>query len=233
MGDKKIIAIDFGGTTIKIALLHNGEVCGSRKIPALSDAGLKPRLDDTESIIRDLTENKFEQIDGIGIAMPGLVDFKSKRVCEIYKKYEDAPEINLEQWCKDKFGLPMIMEQDSKAALLGEVKYGCGQGYKDVLLVTLGTGVGTAVMLDGQILNSRNHFAGALGSHIIIDYSGKGRYCTCGNRGCLEAYAASYAVPGLIRGHRDYLESGLSSEDHLDYNVLKKWYDRQIEWPKM
>lgn len=221
----KTIAIDFGGTSIKMAVLEGGSVFNEAKIPAFSENGLAPRLADTEHAIRELTGNNFRDYKGIGIAMPGLVDPQVKRLCEIYNKYTDALQMDLEQWCHDRFGLPMCMEQDSKAALLGEIHYGCAKGFQDALLITLGTGVGTAVMIRGQMLDSRNHFAGSLGSHIILDYL-HGLPCTCGNHGCMEAYCASYALPNLIREHPFYSQSGLQHEEVLNYLALKKWYDQ-------
>lgn len=222
---KPVITIDFGGTTIKIAIVQNGEVIKKCQIPAWSENGLKARLADTVEAVCSIAGHDFSLYDGIGIAMPGLIDSQTKRVSEIYEKYEDSLEMDLEKWCREEFGLSMVIEQDSKAALLGEVYFGCAQGAQDVLMLTLGTGLGTAVMLNGKLLDSRNHFAGALGSHIIIDRK-NGRQCTCGNRGCLEAHTASYALPGMVKEHEQYLQSGLCKETKINYYVLKKWYEQ-------
>lgn len=117
----------------------------------------------------------------MGIAMPCLVNPEKKRATEIYAKFTDAPELDLAAWSKEKFGLPIVMEQDSKAALLGEANFGAAKGYKDIVMVILGTGVGTAVMLDGRLLNGKHFSAGSLGSHIVIEMK-NGRKCTCRGR---------------------------------------------------
>ena len=112
------------------------------------------------------------------------------------------------------------MEQDSKAALLGEVHFGVAKGYQDVLLIIMGTGVGTAVMLGGELLDSRNHSAGALGSHIIIEKNG--RKCSCNSQGCLEAYTSGWALPELIREHTNFQHSLLAKANPLDFFQLEK-----------
>lgn len=219
----KAIAIDFGGSSIKGALFEDGKIIKKDAIPAYSDKKLEFRLADTEKMILALLDgDNLKNYVGIGIAMPGIVDSNKKRVTGIYEKYEDAKEVNLEKWCWDVFHLPMAMEMDSKLALLGELHYGCGIGYKDAVMLILGTGVGTAVAINGRILDSRNHVAGALSSHIIVEMEGD--KCTCPNRGCVEASASGWALPRMVKGDKDYIHSGLSREEKINFRVLEKWY---------
>ena len=153
--------------------------------------------------------------------MPGIVDPVKKRVVGIYDKYEDSKTLDLEKWCRDTFGLPMIMEMDSKLALLGEMNHGCAKGFQNAAMLILGTGVGTAVAMNGKILGSRNFTAGALSSHIIIDINGA--KCTCPGSGCLEAMASGWALEGMVRRQPGFADSGLAKESAINFRVLEKW----------
>ena len=103
----KCIAIDFGGTTIKLALFRDGRIMRRKSIPAYSEKGLGPRLPDTKKAVLDLLEGEeLSGFSGVGIAMPGIVDPEKKRVLGLYKKYEDSKEMDLEGWCREAFGIP-------------------------------------------------------------------------------------------------------------------------------
>ncbi len=221
----KAITIDFGGTNIKIALFHDGVITKKENIPAYSENGLAPRLYDTEKTLRNMLAGEdLHNYSGIGIAMPGIVDPINKKVLALYGKYEDSKQMDLSTWCHNTFDLPMVMEMDSKLALLGELNYGCAKGYQDAAMLIFGTGIGTAVSIGGKLLSSRNYVAGALSSHIIINMNG--RKCTCPNTGCLEASACGWALEGLIREHPDFNNSGLAAEEQLTFKTLSKWCDR-------
>lgn len=212
------IAIDIGGTRIKIARLTNGRVEAFSMIPAHSDGRLADRLPAIAEEVKTLIQSSGTPICGIGIAMPCLVNPIEKKATEIYSKFEDAPSLDLAAWCEETFGLPMVMEQDSKAALLGELHYGCGKGIQNAVMIIMGTGVGTAVVMDGKLLNGKNFSAGSLGSHIIIEM--KGRKCTCPTRGCLEAYTSGWALPELVREHPLFAQSPLSQCEKIDFRAL-------------
>ena len=213
------LAVDIGGTRIKIASLAGGAVERFTMIPAHSEGRLQDRLADIARALREVAQGRLQDYDGVGIALPSLVDPRKGRATEIYAKFEDAPEIDFPAWAEEQFGLPLAVEQDSKAALLGEVHYGCAQGVQNAVMLIMGTGVGTAVMQHGQLMDSRGHFAGSLGSHIIID-AFNGRKCTCNIRGCLEAYTGGWALPGIIREQPDFASSPLAAEEKLDFAAL-------------
>lgn len=217
---RKTLALDIGGTRIKMAIVEDGRIVRSAVIPALSQGKLSDRLSDIERAVSQLAEGDFSPYCGMGIAMPCLVDPRQNRATEIYGKFEDAPSLDMAAWAKERFGLPVVMEQDSKAALLGEVMHGVARGYRDVLLIIMGTGVGTAVMMDGRVMDSRHHFAGALASHIVVQVDG--RKCACNNSGCLEAYTSGWALPGLIRSHEGFESSVLAKEPVLDFSALER-----------
>lgn len=215
----KSIAIDIGGSRIKIATVGEGKIERIRTIPAHSEGKLADRLNDIAAATVEIA-GELSQYDGVGVSLPCLVDPVSKRATEIYSKFEDAPSLDLATWAKDTFDLPFVIGQDSKLALLGEAHYGCAKEYDDVVMVIMGTGVGVAVMLDGELLQGRHFSSGALASHVVVERNG--RKCTCKGRGCLEAYTATWALPQMLREHKDYPESLLANRKTQDYKALSE-----------
>ena len=215
------IAIDIGGTRIKLARVTAGQVEELSMLPAHSEGLLAHRLQDIEEEVRWLIAASPEPVAGIGIGMPCLVDPIRRRATEIYSKFEDAPDLDLAAWCEQAFGLPMVMEQDSKAALLGELHHGCGKGIENAVMIIMGTGVGTAVVMDGRLLNGKHFSAGSLGSHIIVEMR-NGRKCTCPGRGCLEAYTSGWALPQMVREHPLCEQSPLRAEEKIGFRELEQ-----------
>ncbi len=218
MKKNKTIALDIGGTNIKLAIIHDNKIVECSSIPSFSHEALANRLVDIEMEIMRLTDGNLEDYRGIGIALPCLVDPKEKVATEIYEKFTDITTLNFDEWSRDKFGLEVAIEQDSRVALLGEVAYGVAQGEEDVLLIIMGTGVGTAVMLNGELLSSRNNSVGSLGSHIIIEQNG--RKCTCNSSGCLEAYTSGWALKEMVAEHPKYSTSALFGKT-IDFYSLE------------
>lgn len=215
----KCIAIDFGGYSIKMALIDGGVIKKTNAIPAWSAYGLEPRLKDTEEAVYSMLDGEdIDQYRGVAVSMPGIVDPQRKVVTGIYGKYEDSKILDLEKWCGETFGLPLLMQMDSKLALLGEMRYGCAREFDDAVMMIFGTGVGTAVALNGEILESRNHTAGALCSHIMIDMNG--RKCTCPNTGCLEAMASGWALEGIVKDQAGFENSMLAEQKEITFKTL-------------
>lgn len=213
------ITIDFGGTNIKIAIMENGRLVCSNRIPARSDAGIIPRLGAVECTVRKLlAECGVPACSGVGIAMPGIVDPERKRVLSINGKFADAVDFDFTEWVGTTFGLPLVMENDAKAALLGEVAYGAAVGETDVVLVIFGTGIGTAALMHGSLLHGRHYQAGNLGGHLTTNI--EGRMCTCGNVGCAEAQSSHWAIREIARERPGFSQSVLSRCDTVDYHAV-------------
>jgi glucokinase len=140
------------------------------------------------------------------------------RVLAAYGKYEDAPHLDLPQWARDTLGLPLVMENDARMALLGEWKAGAGQGSNDLVMLTLGTGIGTAAIVEGTLVRGKHGQAGVLGGHLTVRYGG--RRCTCGNCGCAEAEASTIVLPQLASEHHDYSKSLLREATNIDYSTV-------------
>jgi glucokinase len=214
------IAIDLGGTIIKTGLLDGLNLVASASVEATRD-GSEQNLSAIEKLIDDmLRENNIAngEILGVGFSFPGLVDSTSHRVLSTNKKYDDAIFLDLPQWARSRWDLPLFLENDARAALLGEWQYGAGRGYENIVMVTLGTGIGSAVLMEGRLLKGKHFQAGNLGGHFTINH--RGTLCTCGNRGCMEAEASSWRLPELIRTHPQYMSSSLHEADALHYKTL-------------
>jgi len=215
------IAIDFGGTNIKIGLIKDGAVILKTSIPAYSEGGLIQRLPAVrEFILKWLSKNQYSLTDctGIGIATPGLVDAANHTIISINDKYADAVGFHFQEWSKMMFSLPCILENDARAALIGETTYGVARGETDAILMTFGTGIGTAAIMNGQILRGRHHQAGILGGHLATDIHGE--TCNCGNHGCLEAQASHWALDRIVRKHPRYEQSTLASIPKINYLTI-------------
>lgn len=195
------IAIDLGGTIIKIGLVGGEEILEFCSIPAKAGS-LAGNLPAMEAVInRFLSKWKIpkEELAGVGLAFPGMVNPKEKRVTSTNDKYDDACNIDLSQWVQSNWEVPFIIDNDARLALAGEWRMGAGKNCRNMVMMTIGTGIGTGVVLDGRIIKGTHYQAGSLGGHLIVDY--RGRRCTCGNIGCVEAMASSFFLPEIIRTH--------------------------------
>lgn len=185
---KHTFAIDLGGTMIKIGLLRNGQLIDYKEIKAKSASGLKAQLPELEAAINlMLSINKLleNEVMGIGFSFAGLVDSSRSRILSTNQKYDDGPDTDLVAWALEKWDWPLYAENDARMALLGEWQFGTGKDCRDLVMVTIGTGIGSAVLIDGQLLKGKHFQAGNLGGHFTVNH--RGTKCTCGNIGCVES----------------------------------------------
>jgi glucokinase len=200
------LCIDFGGTDVKLAVIDDDGVRAARSIPVRGDAG---DLDAAAVAAHELLREGEDALHGVGIAVPGVVDPRSGRMLHANAKYDFLRELDLSAWSLAAFGLPAAVENDARAALIGETSAGGAADERDVVLVTLGTGIGTAAMIDGVALRGRTGHAGILGGHVTVDLDGP--VCPCGNIGCGEVLASGRALRALGAGEMDGLFAGTGS----------------------
>lgn len=215
-----VIACDLGGTRAKLAVVRERELVAQAEVASDSAAGLAACLERVEPVLRELLARagvSAAECAGIGVAMPGLIEPKSGRVLAINGKFADAPEVDLPGWARRTFALPLALENDARAALIGECEAGAGEDADDVVMMTLGTGIGTAVKMDGKVLRGAHGAAGNLGGHFTISQSR--RPCTCPNVGCAETVASSVVLAELARAQPGFAESLLAKAEHIDYQV--------------
>jgi glucokinase len=215
------IAADLGGTAIKLGVVSDGKLAAQSTLPADSSHGLSPRLPALAGEIERLLDSlglKPGDCHALGLAFPGLVEPDQAKVRATYAKWDDAGGLDLPAWAKDRFGLPLVMENDTRLALLGEWRAGAGYGLDNLVLVTLGTGLGTSAVIEGKLLKGVHGQAGVLGGHFAVDRDGAG--CSCGNMGCAEAAASTSVLPRIARARADFAASPLSRRATIDYGAV-------------
>lgn len=186
---KKLIGIDIGGTTIKMALFDAaGTMLDKWQIPTNTDAdGMHIPDEMVASIKQRLAEKELDSSEllGIGIGVPGPVDDSVvKRAVNL--GWADFP---LKQLMELGLNVPVALLNDANAAALGELWQGSSEQLRDIVFVTLGTGIGGGIIVDGKIVNGRHASGGEIG-HIPVR-SEETRLCGCGNTNCLESYGSA------------------------------------------
>ncbi len=217
------LAVDLGGTHANLALLDNTRIVASRSLDLDNAQGLASALPLFADTFRALMQENgvaVAQLEGIGFGSCGLVDSNAGRVLSINKKWNDAPELDLPRWSRDTLGLRLRIENDARMALLGEWYAGAGRGCDDVVMITLGTGIGGAAMIEGKLLRGKHAQAGNLGGHIPVLFNG--RPCTCGAVGCAEAEAAGWSLSYVLREWPGFAESHMATEP-LNFERLFYW----------
>lgn len=218
---KYVAAVDFGGTNVKMALFKNDDLMLFSEYPSLIAVGFEFVLLEMKTkleMLLDEVDLNLTDVQSMGIALPGIVDVKRKRLVSVNAKYQSAVDFDIEGWVRQNLDMTLALENDANAALLGERSQGSLGESEYAVLFTLGTGVGTAVLNEGKLFRGAHGQAGCLGGHLSIDYNGKS--CNCGNIGCLEAHASTWALEGRARNSPKYKDSVLSALNELKLKEL-------------
>ena len=191
--------IELGGSHAVVALLRENRVLRQREFPVVHGSPLAPLLPEFAAAILDMRSDAPEdgEIAGVAFSLAALVDAKADRVVSTNGKYPDSQSIDLKDWCRNELGLRFAIENDTRMALMGEAFAGSARGVGSVVMVTLGTGIGGAVMVDGRPLRTSQPQGGCLGGHLPVNLHG--RVCSCGAIGCMEAEASTWALPAIVR----------------------------------
>ena len=193
MADVKLYAgIDLGGTTINLGLFTaDGEMAASSQIPTLVPEGPERAMDRTAEEIRRLTDAlPGHRLEALGAGAAGLINTREGRIgkAENLPGWEDTP---LAAMLIRRLDVPVVIENDANTAALGEFAFGAGRGTLHMAMLTLGTGVGGGLILNGQLYSGINGYGGEIG-HMVIDRNGPP--CACGAAGCLEVYLSRGAL---------------------------------------
>ena len=183
------IGVDFGGTYIKAALVEGATVVRFERAETDPGASQDAILDLIAFTVRQL----YATPEQVGLAIPGEVDSDGR--CWRLPNVAGFDGVHIARDLQQRLECPVTVENDAIAAALAERLYGVGAQHKSFLLLTLGTGIGGGLVLDGTIRRGANGFAGEIG-HLCIDSSESAWVCGCGQRGCMEAYAGR---TGLMR----------------------------------
>ena len=182
------IGIDVGGTNVKIALVSDkGKIIYSNSIPTRAEMGYEYTINSMKDAIRDLlkeTKMKASDIEGMGFGFPGQIDCK-KGVVRLAPNIPGWVNVPIASIMEKEFGIPTRVDNDVRTAALGELNYGAGVGCENLVCITVGTGIGSGLNMQG------------------------GPLCGCGDRGCLEAYASG---PSIVAMAEEYIRGGKSTK---------------------
>ena len=185
------LGVDLGGTNIKGALVSaGGEILKEHSVETRVDLGPEAVAARIGAVIAHLCEGEdVSAVGGVGVGCPGTVDDASGIVR--FAANLNFVNFDLRGALRAHTDLPIHLGNDANAAALGEALFGCGKGAESTIVVTLGTGVGGGVVLGGKLLTGYTGAASELGHMVIVE---GGEACTCGSRGCFEAYCSATAL---------------------------------------
>ena len=200
-----LVAVDVGGTKIAAALVAAAlpEARDERPAPPLllRQAVTPTVVDSSAACLEAIAGAVADMLDGagaeaVGLGMPSRVDFARGRIVE--SNHLPLADVPLRDVMEERFGLPCVVDNDATAACLGEHVFGAGRGAREMLMLTLGTGVGGGIIVGGNIYRGHSGAAGELG-HVVVEEDGPPCPGRCPNRGCLEVYASGRAMDAAAR----------------------------------
>jgi glucokinase len=215
------LCVDLGGSHATCALVNDGSILANRGLPAdrLSAlSNLLPILSETFENLLGSANIDLAVCTAIVFGFCGVVSARENRIVATNEKYSDATNVDLTAWGKREFGLPVLLENDARLALLAEHRYGAARGVQDAVMVTIGTGIGGSAMLGGNLLQSRHGLAGTIGGHFPVSLNG--RRCSCGNRGCAEALASTAFLSEIYREQTGSKDGLLSDRNAIGFFEL-------------
>lgn len=187
------VGIDLGGTNIKAGLVdENYQILTQKSIPTRVERPAQEIMADMANLALELIKEQGickEEVIGIGIGSPGTIDAHNNVV--VYSNNFAWENVELGKVISQRTGFPVRISNDANCAALGEVKAGAAKGIANCIMITLGTGVGSGIILEGKIYEG-GHPGGAEFGHTMLVRGGQP--CSCGRRGCLEAYASATAL---------------------------------------
>ncbi|MDD3730935.1 MAG: ROK family protein [candidate division Zixibacteria bacterium] len=196
MSNNQVYAgIDIGATNIKFGLVsHDGKIIYREQRPTLVEKGPEPLMhlvtNISESLLYYAAEEDYN-VRWLGVGTPGAVDNREGKVIGCSPNIRGWEGMEIGRILRERLNLPVLVDNDVNVMALAEARFGAAVGYKSVVCVTVGTGIGGGIILDGRLWRGANYTAGELG-HITIDMHGPP--CRCGNRGCIEAFCSSQAI---------------------------------------
>ncbi|MBQ9714151.1 MAG: ROK family protein [Clostridia bacterium] len=205
---KYYVGIDLGGTFIKGGIVDDlGNIVYESKAPTEREKGADKVAENIAELVKALLKKVgmcADDVEGVGMGVPGMIDSKNGVV--IYSNNLAWKDFAIGEKVAALTGLRVKIANDANVAALGEVKFGAAKGYESAILLTLGTGVGGGIVVDGVLIEGNKSAGAELGHSVIV---ADGEQCTCGRKGCLEAYASATA---LIRETKRAMEAHKDSK---------------------
>ncbi len=222
MSTKKVlIGIDLGGTAIKYGYCAlDGTILGEFTRPTNAQAEAGEILEDIAAAVEDVMHriNPEFEVVGIGMGTPGSVDVQRGFLQGSTPNFKAWRNVPIGEFLQKRFQVPVFVDNDANAMAFGEYLYGAGKGKQHVIAITLGTGIGGGIIIDGQLFRG-HRYVGAEVGHMSIQYNGK--KCRCGGVGCWELYASATAMvrnynernpQNPVTGSRDIFERHYQGE---------------------
>lgn len=189
MKKKATIGIDLGGTKIAFGLItSDGEILEKKIIPTESSKGVDYIKQNIVTNVNEFLKEKNISISGIGIGVAGQVDLNGQIIFLPNLNWKNIP---LKRDLEESLHLPVAITNDVRAAAWGEWLFGGGKGSHNMVLIFVGTGIGSGIVIDGKMINGATNTFGEIG-HMTIDIEGS--LCTCGNTGCWETLASGWGI---------------------------------------
>ena len=183
-----VLGVDIGGTKIATGLVsERAEVSRARSVPTLANQGYSVSL---KQVWGAIEESITGDVSAIGICAPGPLNPKTGVILNP-PNLPGWVDVHLQEMAQGRFGLRVRVENDCNAAGLAEARFGAAKGFSSVFYAAIGTGIGSGIILDGEIYHGKNG-AAAEGGHVSIDY--RGIDCRCGSKGCIEAIASGHVL---------------------------------------
>ena len=229
-----VVGIDVGGQTSKLGFVDmRGQVLAQTVIRTDTHDEIEPYIDDlAEAVNKVITDAGVAgQVRGIGMGIPNGNYYTGEIENAVNLKWGKQGTLPVAKLLSDKMGgIPVALTNDANAAAMGEMTYGAARGMKNFIMITLGTGVGSGIVINGEVVYGHDGFAGELGHTCVVRHNG--RLCNCGKTGCLETYASA---TGVARTAREWLD--MSEEPSvlrsLDNITSKDVYDAAKEGDKL
>lgn len=225
------IGIDLGGTNIKAAIFNSDfKAVIEKSIPTEAAMGPKHVLDKIAKIIMDMidtTKLSISDIKCMGMGIPGLLD-PSEGVSIFSPNFPNWQDIHVVNHMKTFFDFPIFIDNDVRVNLYGEWRYGSGIGYQNVVLITLGTGLGSGIINDGKVIYGKTSSAGEIGH---MNMYREGRPCKCGSSGCLGRYVSAVGmvntlIEKLNNGQRSIIQDWVGADlSTISAKMISEAYD--------
>ncbi|MEH7114359.1 ROK family protein [Neobacillus niacini] len=208
------IGIDIGGTKVKAGIInHEGQI-----LSLIEEQTNKQELmNQLLSLIERLLHNDDFKIEGIGIATAGRVDVENGSVLYATSNLPGWTGIKVKEMVEERFSIPTVVDNDANCAAYAEMEIGSAIQVENFICITIGTGVGAGIILNGNLHRGKNGGAGEIGHMVLIP---NGRQCNCGKRGCWEQYVSGTALTLDIKEESTFLNQTILPE-----NIFKHAYD--------
>ncbi len=218
----KILAFDIGGTEIKYAFCDEKfNLSENKSMPTNAHEGGKKIIERVVEIIKSC-----DGVDRVGISTAGQVDSEKGEIIFATDSIPGYTGTKIKEIIESETGIPTAVENDVNSAAIGEAVFGAAKGYDSFICLTYGTGIGGAIFLNGKLYTGSSFSAGEFG-HFVIHAGGKN--CTCGGKGCYEAYASAAALVNTVKEKTEKSMNGRDIFNNFENPEIRKIIDEWID----